>query len=46
MCAKILVNAGINEIVYKDDYIDELSKKLLEESKVVVRRYVPEGPEA
>ena len=42
MCAKILVNAGIKEIIYKDEYIDELSRNVLEESKVVVRRYV--GP--
>lgn len=42
MCAKILVNAGIAEIVYKDDYVDELSKKVLDESKVKVRRHQPE----
>jgi dCMP deaminase len=39
MCAKILVNAGIKEIVYKDDYVDELSRNVLEESKVLVRLY-------
>jgi len=44
MCAKILVNAGIAEIVYKDDYVDELSKNVLEESRVAVRRYLPAGP--
>jgi dCMP deaminase len=43
MCAKILVNAGIREIVYKEDYIDELSRKVLDESGVLVRRYDP-GP--
>jgi len=42
MCAKILVNAGIREIVYKDDYIDELSKELLEESNVMVRQHCPD----
>ena len=42
MCAKILVNAGISEIVYKDEYIDELSKRVLEESKMKVRKYA--GP--
>ncbi len=42
MCAKILVNAGIREIVYKDDYIDELSREVLTESGISVRRYV--GP--
>lgn len=39
MCAKILVNAGIREIVYKDDYVDELSRRVLDESGVAVRRY-------
>ena len=39
MCAKILVNAGVREIVYKDDYVDPLSRDVLEESKVLVRRY-------
>jgi dCMP deaminase len=41
MCAKILVNAGIIEAIYKDDYVDPLSKEILNESKVVVRRYEP-----
>jgi dCMP deaminase len=41
MCAKILVNAGIIEVIYKDDYVDPLSKEILNESKVVVRRYEP-----
>jgi len=43
MCAKILVNAGVSEIVYKDDYVDDLSKKVLDESGVTVRQYRP-GP--
>ncbi len=42
LCAKILVNAGIREIVYKDEYIDELSQKVLKESGIMVRRYL--GP--
>ncbi len=41
MCAKILVNAGIIEVIYKDDYVDPLSKVIMNESKVVVRRYEP-----
>ncbi len=40
LCAKILINAGIKEVVFKDDYVDQLSTKILEESKVVVRRFV------
>lgn len=42
LCAKILVNAGITEVVYRDDYVDDLSKSILEESKVIVRRLLPE----
>ncbi|MCE5296505.1 MAG: dCMP deaminase family protein [Euryarchaeota archaeon] len=38
MCAKILLNAGITEIVYKDDYIDPLSKEMLSETNTIVRR--------
>jgi len=41
MCAKILVNAGIIEVIYKDDYEDLLSKDIMNESKVIVRRYEP-----
>jgi dCMP deaminase len=38
MCAKIIINAGIREVVYRDDYIDELSRGILNESMTVVRR--------
>ena len=40
LCAKILINAGIKEVVYLDDYVDTLSREILEESNVIVRRYV------
>ena len=45
MCTKILVNAGITEIVYKDEYVDPLSRDILKESGVRVRQYRP-PPEA
>ena len=41
MCAKILINAGISELVYRDDYVDELSKRLFEETAVKVRHFRP-----
>ena len=41
MCAKILINAGIKEIVYADSYLDELSKMLFKETNIVVRKYEP-----
>ncbi len=42
MCAKMLINAGVVEIVYNEGYPDDLSKDLIEESGILVRKY-PEG---
>ncbi|MBQ8643970.1 MAG: cytidine/deoxycytidylate deaminase family protein [Candidatus Methanomethylophilaceae archaeon] len=39
MCAKILINAGIREIVYDEGYVDDLSKSLLDETDILIRRY-------
>ncbi|MBC7080937.1 MAG: cytidine/deoxycytidylate deaminase family protein [Thermoplasmatales archaeon] len=38
VCAKMLVNAGIKELIYMNDYPDELAEKILEESKIKVRK--------
>ncbi len=38
-CAKILINAGIKEVVYAAPYIDALAKELLDESDVRVRQF-------
>ena len=38
-CAKLLVNAGIIEVVYLEPYPDELGIKILETSTVYVRQY-------
>lgn len=40
VCAKLLINAGIREIFYLEDYPDELSKSLLKEAGVVMRKGV------
>lgn len=34
LCAKLAINAGITKIVYKGDYPDELSRKMLNEAGV------------
>lgn len=39
LCTKILINAGIAEIVYMEDYVDPLSCDILKESGVKVRRF-------
>lgn len=38
ICAKLLVSSGVSEIVYDNDYPDELSKKFLEEAGTKVRK--------
>jgi dCMP deaminase len=39
VCAKLLINSSISEIVYDDDYVDELAKEVLAQSDVEVRRF-------
>jgi len=39
MCTKILINSGIVEVIYKTGYADNLSKELLDETKVKVRMF-------
>ena len=41
LCAKILVNAGVVEIVFRDSYPDELATALLTEAGIVPRAYAP-----
>ncbi len=39
VCTKLLINASINEIIYDEEYIDELAKEVLGQSDVKVRRF-------
>ena len=39
MCAKILINAGIKEVVYSEGYVDALSKNLFDETNILIREY-------
>ncbi len=39
ICVKMLINAGIAEIVYEDGYPDPLAEKLMLEARIRVRRY-------
>ena len=39
MCAKLIINAGIIEIVYYEGYPDDLSKELLSETGIIIRKY-------
>ena len=42
VCAKMLINAGIDEIVYQNPYPDELSMSMLEEAGIKLRVYEEE----
>ncbi|HHV62929.1 MAG TPA: cytidine deaminase [Firmicutes bacterium] len=39
LCAKMLVNAGMTEIVFSGDYPDELARSILSEAGVTLRRW-------
>jgi|TARA_R110002020_G_scaffold37124_20_gene112099 dCMP deaminase len=39
MCAKSMVNAGINEVVYGEEYRDTSGLEILKESGIKVRRF-------
>ncbi len=39
VCTKLLINANISEIIYDDDYIDELAQEILSHSKLKARQY-------
>lgn len=39
LCAKIIINAGIKEVIFSEGYVDDLSKKLFIETKIAVREY-------
>jgi len=42
ICAKMIINAGIKRVVYKNGYPDEFSMQLFDEAKVKVEKYPEE----
>jgi len=38
-CAKMVINGGINRVIYEGDYPDDFSKELFRESKIEVLRF-------
>ena len=39
-CAKLLINAGVTEVIYNDQHSDDFGEKLLLEARVKVRKYL------
>jgi dCMP deaminase len=46
VCAKMLINAGITEIVYEGGYPDDMSVAMLEEAGISLKRLGPDDEEA
>ena len=44
ICAKMIINAGIQTIVYLSGYADPMSEAMLQEAGVTVRRFEAEAP--
>ncbi len=42
ICAKMIINAGISRVVYKEGYPDEFSMQLFAEANVQVEKFVKE----
>ena len=38
VCVKMLINAGVQEIIYAGDYPDQLAKDMIEESSIKIKR--------
>lgn len=43
VCMKMIINAGIQEIVYAEGYPDQLAEELIRETRIPMRKY--QGPE-
>lgn len=39
VCAKMMLNASIVEVIYKGDYHDDLAVQLLKEGNIIIRRF-------
>lgn len=46
LCAKILINAGVRDIHYRDSYPDPLAEELLAEAGILPRRVAPDAERA
>jgi dCMP deaminase len=45
ICTKMIINAGITRVVYRESYDDKLSRDILKEARITVERFVaPDGP--
>lgn len=43
ICLKMLINAGIVDIVYEDGYADDLTQEFLREAAITIKRFQSQG---
>jgi dCMP deaminase len=43
ICLKMLINAGITDIVYEDGYADDLTQELLREAAINIKKFQSQG---
>jgi len=41
ICTKMIINAGIREILYESGYGDDLAREMLGEAKIPIRQFIP-----
>jgi dCMP deaminase len=39
VCVKMLINAGVTEIIYSGEYPDDLAKQMITESNLKIKRF-------
>jgi dCMP deaminase len=42
LCAKMIVNAGIRRVVYREGYPDDFAREMLSEGGVALERFEPQ----
>ena len=45
ICAKMIINAGIRRVVYREGYADQLSQEMVAESGLLVEKFIPPAAE-
>jgi len=43
ICFKMLINAGIDEVIYEEGYPDDLTREFMKKSDITITQYTPEG---
>lgn len=45
ICTKMIINAGITNVIYGEGYTDELAREMITESGITISHFIPENAE-